>query len=428
VVQKVFITSISIDSRKIKKGDLYIAIKGKRFNGNRFVKDALEKGAIYAIISDSKYQDSKTILVNSGKKALSDIASYLVNKIQPIVIAITGSNGKTTTKELIVSIMKCYLTANQLVFSEGNFNNDIGLPLTLLKLNSTHTHAILEMGMNHAGELNQLTKIAAPDLAVITNIGEAHIENFESRKDIATAKKEILNDMPSGAIAILPRDDQYFNYLAQGQERLEIISFGKKANALIYGDEISSGILKVFVPNENFIISKKLLGKNNTLNILAAVACCYALNISKECIQKGIEIMDPIPGRLELLLGIESSTVINDTYNANPSSTEEAINVLTATKGKKLFVFGDMAELGRDSIMFHEEIGKYINKTQINLTLGVGEFSKVTIKQLGKKGMWFQSKTHLIEELIKLIDSKTTILVKGSRLMGMEQIISKIIK
>jgi len=428
VVSKVFITSISIDSRKIKKGDLYIAIKGKRFNGNRFVKDALEKGAIYAIISDSKYQDSKTILVNSGKKALSDIASYLVNKIQPIVIAITGSNGKTTTKELIVSIMKCYLTANQLVFSEGNFNNDIGLPLTLLKLNSTHTHAILEMGMNHAGELNQLTKIAAPDLAVITNIGEAHIENFESRKDIATAKKEILNDMPSGAIAILPRDDQYFNYLAQGQERLEIISFGKKANALIYGDEISSGILKVFVPNENFIISKKLLGKNNTLNILAAVACCYALNISKECIQKGIEIMDPIPGRLELLLGIESSTVINDTYNANPSSTEEAINVLTATKGKKLFVFGDMAELGRDSIMFHEEIGKYINKTQINLTLGVGEFSKVTIKQLGKKGMWFQSKTHLIEELIKLIDSKTTILVKGSRLMGMEQIISKIIK
>lgn len=428
MVSKVFITSISIDSRKIKKGDLYIAIKGKRFNGNRFVKDALEKGAIYAIISDSKYQDSKTILVNSGKKALSDIASYLVNKIQPIVIAITGSNGKTTTKELIVSIMKCYLTANQLVFSEGNFNNDIGLPLTLLKLNSTHTHAILEMGMNHAGELNQLTKIAAPDLAVITNIGEAHIENFESRKDIATAKKEILNDMPSGAIAILPRDDQYFNYLAQGQERLEIISFGKKANALIYGDEISSGILKVFVPNENFIISKKLLGKNNTLNILAAVACCYALNISKECIQKGIEIMDPIPGRLELLLGIESSTVINDTYNANPSSTEEAINVLTATKGKKLFVFGDMAELGRDSIMFHEEIGKYINKTQINLTLGVGEFSKVTIKQLGKKGMWFQSKTHLIEELIKLIDSKTTILVKGSRLMGMEQIISKIIK
>ncbi len=427
-MSKEFITSISIDSRKIKKGDLYIAIKGKRFDGNRFVKDALEKGAIYAIISDSKYQDSKTILVNSGKKALSDIASYLVNKIQPIVIAITGSNGKTTTKELIVSIMRCYLTANQLVFSEGNFNNDIGLPLTLLKLNFTHTHAILEMGMNHAGELNQLTKIASPDLAVITNIGEAHIENFESRKDIATAKKEILNDMPSGAIAILPRDDQYFNYLAQGQERLEIISFGRKANALIYGEEISSGILKIFVPNENFIISKKLLGKNNTLNILAAVACCYALNISKDCIQKGIEIMDPIPGRLELLLGIENSTVINDTYNANPSSTDEAINVLTATKGKKLFVFGDMAELGRDSVMFHEEIGKYINKTQINLTLGVGEFSKETIKQLGEKGMWFQSKTHLIEELIKLIDSKTTILVKGSRLMEMEQIISKIIK
>ena len=220
------ISSISIDSRDRDPSDLYIALIGKNHDGNKFTKEVLKKGAKFAIISDNLFQTEKTILVETGKEALANIALYLRDQIKPKIIAITGSNGKTSTKEVIVSIMSNYLSRDQLLFTEGNYNNDIGLPLTLLNLKHTHSHAVLELGMSHAGEIAGLAKIAKPNIALITNIGEAHIQNFNSIDDIAEAKKELLNHSDELQTCILPRDDEYYEFLAKDLKNLKKITFG----------------------------------------------------------------------------------------------------------------------------------------------------------------------------------------------------------
>lgn len=338
----------------------------------------------------------------------------------------TGSNGKTTTKELIASIMNCYLGKGKVLVSKDNYNNDIGMPLTLLNLNKNHKYVILELGMNHVKEIDMLTRIAPPDVALITNIGEAHIENFKSKLDIAGAKKEIFNNVKLDGVAILPKDDEYYDYLSKLDNRLKIISFGRKKNATVFCDEIDSLLLKVFLPSGSFTVNRRLLGKKNILNILAAISCSEALNVPHKYIQKGIFKVNMVPGRLELLEGIRGSNIINDSYNSNPSSAKEAIDVLNAVKQKKILVFGDMAELGKDNLIFHKEIAKYIMNTQINLILGVGDLTKSLILKLGKKGIWFSSKSLLTEELLRRIDNKTTILVKGSRFMEMNKIVNDI--
>ena len=421
------ISSITIDSRTSKKADLYIAIIGKNHDGNQFTQEVLDNGIKFAIVSDSAFHSERTILVENGKKALADIASYFRDHIKPKVIAITGSNGKTSTKEVLVSIMNNYLDRNQLLFTAGNFNNDIGLPLTLINLEKTHTHVVLELGMNHAGEIAELTKIAKPHIGLITNIGEAHIQNFDSKDNIAEAKKELFNNSDQLEISILPRDDDYYEFLAKDKKDLKEITFGFTQEATINCKVLNDQTITIFTPEESFDVKINLLGKHNIKNILAACACSYALNIPGNVIKKGIEQIKPYTGRLEVINGLGGSVVINDSYNSNPTSMKEAVDVLRSMQGKKILIIGDMAELGDDTNKYHQELGDYIKEAQIDFTLAVGRHTKITMQQLDKNAFWFDTKDNLLEKLLKIIDSKSIILVKGSRFMKMEEVVSKII-
>jgi UDP-N-acetylmuramoyl-tripeptide--D-alanyl-D-alanine ligase len=323
--------------------------------------------------------------------------------------------------------MNKYLGKDKLLYTAGNFNNDIGLPLTLLNLKERHSHAVLELGMNHAGEIAKLTKIAKPDIALITNIGEAHIENFKSKDNIAEAKKELLNNSDQLETSILPRDDAYYKFLAKGKNNLNKITFGFTKEATINCKVLTRQKITISTPKENFDVKINLLGRHNISNILAACACSYALGIPTNIIKEGIEAAKPFPGRLEIIDSISEAIIINDSYNANPSSMREAVDVLASMKGKKILVIGDMAELGNNTDKYHRELGEYIKKSQIDFTLAIGSHTKITMQQLDKNEFWFDSKEALLSKLLKIIDSKSIILVKGSRFMRMEELISKII-
>ena len=421
------ISSITIDSRSEKKSDLYIAIIGKKHDGNKFTEEALSNNIQFAIISNPSFQTKKTILVESGKTALANIASFLRDQIKPKIIAITGSNGKTSTKEIIVSIMNNYLGKDKFLYTAGNFNNDIGLPLTLLNLKNSHTHAVLELGMNHAGEIAKLTRIAEPHIALITNIGEAHIENFKSKDNIAEAKKELFNNSKQLEISILPRDDDYYQFLAKDKKDLKQITFGFTKEATISCKVLNEKTIKIYTPKESFDVKMNLLGRHNVSNILAACACSYALDIPINAMKEGIEAVKPFPGRLEIMNSNNGAIIINDSYNANPTSMREAIDVLVAMRGIKILVIGDMAELGKNTDKYHQDLGDYIKKFQIDFTLAIGRHTKITMQQLDKNEFWFESKNALLSKLLKIIDSKSIILVKGSRFMKMEEIVNEII-
>tara|TARA_X000000368_G_C23025274_1_gene709863 strand:- start:385 stop:1356 length:972 start_codon:yes stop_codon:yes gene_type:complete len=323
--------------------------------------------------------------------------------------------------------MNNYLSQNQLLFTEGNFNNNIGLPLTLIKLENKHSHAVLELGMNHSGEIAELTKIAKPHIALITNIGEAHIQNFKSKDHIAEAKKELINYSDHLEISILPKDDYYYKFLAKDNKNSKQITFGFSKEATINCKILDNSRILIFTPEESFEVKINLLGKHNIKNILAACACSYALDIPTKIMKKGIEAIKPYPGRLEIINSKGGSTIINDTYNANPSSMKEAIDVLSSIKGKKILIIGDMAELGNDSNKYHQELGDYIKKSSVDFTLAVGRHIKITMQQLDKNAFWFDTKDKLLKKLSEIIDTKSIILVKGSRHMEMEEIVSKII-
>ena len=380
-----------------------------------------------AIISNEEKISSNTILVDDTKKSLADIASFILNKFNPFVIGITGSNGKTTTKEIIKTILDSNYSQNKILATHGNYNNDIGLPLTIFNLNSSHSHIVLEMGMNHPNEISYLANIAPPNIALITNIGEAHIENFKNREAIANEKKDILRNLQADGAVILPKDSEFFNFLVKDLKNIKVLSFGIKKDADISYEFLNNKKILIKTPKYDLEIKPKLLGHNNISNILAAVACAYQLKINPIKIKQGIENVNPIPGRLELKEGRQGTAIIDDTYNANPSAFQSAIEVLDGFQGKKILVIGDMAELGENSRIYHQELSRLIKETKIDITLGVGKYVKEVITLLDGKNAWFNSKDELVKYLYSCMKD-STILVKGSRSMKMEEIVEKLTK
>ena len=421
------IHAISINSKKIKKDDIFIAIKGLNFDGHDYINEAFKNGAIAAIISDEGKNSSKTILVNDSRKSLADIASLILKKFNPFVIGVTGSNGKTTTKEIIKSILDSNYGQNKILATRGNYNNDIGLPLTIFNLNSAYTHIVLEMGMNHPNEISYLANIAPPNLAVITNIGEAHIENFKNREAIANEKKDILRNLQADGVAILPKDSEFFSFLVKDLKNVKVLSFGMGNDADISCEFLNNKTILIKTPKYELEIKPKLLGQNNISNILAAATCAYQLKINPTKIKEGIENVNSIPRRLELKEGKQRAAIIDDTYNANPSSFQSAIEVLDGFQGKKILVIGDMAELGENSRIYHQELSRFIKETKIDITLGVGKYVKEVISLLDGNNVWFNSKDELVKYLYSCMKD-STILVKGSRSMKMEEIVEKLIK
>ena len=385
---KVF-SGISIDTRSIKENEIFIAIKGKNFNGHHFIEDAFEKGASVCIIAEQIPSKPNCIIVENTDLALAQIAAYFVQQQKPKVIAITGSNGKTTTKEAILNILKYKFSEHTILATEGNFNNHIGLPLTLFKLKVEHKIAILEMGMNHSGEIDYLSKIAPPDIAVITNIGEAHIENFSTRKNIALAKKELLlNTSPTGTL-ILPFDDDYYELLSDCLQQKKI-TFGKSNKADIYYEK-THNLYNFYYQGKKIIEKIKFIAEHNAINFMCAIGVATELDFVEEEFNLIKNINFNIPHRLEFKRMKNGMTIIDDCYNANPTSMKKALDILSDMVGYKIAVIGDMAELGKSAKQYHQEIISYAENKNIDLIFRFGIFFKNTESDI-KKNFWYSSK------------------------------------
>ncbi|MEW6685036.1 MAG: UDP-N-acetylmuramoyl-tripeptide--D-alanyl-D-alanine ligase [Candidatus Edwardsbacteria bacterium] len=425
------VRGVSIDSRTIKPGEVFVAIKGPHFDGHQFVEEALSKRASAAIVSQEslkKIESSRPIVVvKDTLAALQELARYYRKKFNLTVIAVTGTNGKTTTKEMIATVLSPkYKTLK----SEGNLNNQYGIPLTLFNLSPAYQICVLEMGMSALGEIAQLCELALPSIGVITNIAEAHLEFLKNIDNIARAKAELLHALPAKGFAILNADDK--RVMAKAKEtKAKIITFGIKQKAEVKVKQISEESFQtIFLLEDDTEILLSLLGRHNIYNALAAIATAKVLGITTKEVTETLQNFKPAKLRMEhtFLSGIE---IINDAYNANPTSMKLALEVLSnlPSKGRKIAVLGDMLELGPQSQTYHKEIGKFISSLKFSLLLTVGQEAKYISEEALKHGMkktsvWhFSQNKEAVEFLKDFLVEKDLVLVKGSRKMRLEEII-----
>ena len=428
------------DTRKIEKGDTYIAIKGEKFDGNIFFEEALEKGADTVILEnkkiEKKYENKNIIIVDDTKKALQQIATAKRNLYKDlIVVGITGSVGKTSTKDMIYSVLsQKYKTLK----TEGNFNNDIGLPLTILKLRE-HEVAVIEMGMNHKGEISKLTKIAKPQLAVITNVGTAHIGNLGSRENILNAKLEILEGMEKPKIVINNDNDLLHDWKNSLKENIEVHTFGieNKSDCMAENIKKSENNSEFIcnINNEKIKINVPIGGDVFIINSLCAILVGKNLGLSDKQIQDGIENFELTKKRMEIIKLKNNITLINDSYNASLDSMKASIKYLSELNGKrKIAVLGDLFELGDYSEKIHRKIGEEIVKNKIDLLYLIGENSKYIKDEALKNGMnknnifYFNSKNEIINNLKNIMTENDIVLFKASNGMRLFEIVEELKK
>jgi UDP-N-acetylmuramoyl-tripeptide--D-alanyl-D-alanine ligase len=427
-------SNVIIDSRKVSQGDIFIAVKGENFDGHKFVKGAIECGAKLCIVHEKERYENldksvSIILVKDTKRALLDLASYYISTLDIKVIGITGSTGKTSTKDL----MAAALSKKYRVFkTQGNFNNDIGLPLMIFKLDKTYEVAILEMGMSNLGEIDTLAKVAKPTIGVITNIGTSHLENLKTRENILKAKLEIANNFTKNNVLIINGDnDMLHDY---STDKYKIVRIGinsdynfKGCRIIINKDSIEFGI-RENGKDGNATIKVPVPGKHNVLNSLLAIAVARELKVTYEEIKEGIQNLKSTSMRLDVI-SLNDYTIINDAYNASPDSMEAALDVLKQYGGRKIAVLGTMKELGDSSAKAHEQVGAYAKSSGVDLLFTLGEFNQDFKNGYGSENfMAFDSMEKLIEELKKNIKSDDVLLVKASRSMKLETIINELQK
>ena len=423
------ISGVSIDTRTLKNGELFIAIKGENFNGHEFLQAAQQKGAVAAMVSETVSTELPCLKVDDTLGGLQLLSANWRDQFNLPVIAITGSNGKTTVKELVGSILS--VAYNNVLVTQGNLNNHIGVPLTLLRLNDTHQCAVIEMGMNHAGEISRLTGLTKPDVALVNNAMLAHVEAFDSVLDVAAAKSEIFQGLSTNGVAVLNADDPNYAFFKAQIGSTKCIDFGLKAKAdvtarLNYRHEHVAVFAKTPVGNAE--IKLNLLGQHNAMNALAATACALALNVDLDSIKQGLEQVMPVKGRLQPLKLPNDILVLNDTYNANPDSMKAGIDVLAQIPaGKKILVAADMGELGKQSQQLHQQIGDYAAAKQIDVFLSLGSLMTLGARAFGENGYNTLRINELIDRLSFELEKDCVILVKGSRSMRMERVVDALL-
>jgi UDP-N-acetylmuramoyl-tripeptide--D-alanyl-D-alanine ligase len=427
---------VSIDSRTIKKGNLFVAIPGERFDGHQFVPEVAEKGASLVIISKDKTNQVKqkelkgtpVVLVKDTKKALREIASWHRNKFELPTVAVTGTNGKTTTKDMIAEVLSSKF---KVLKSIKSYNNLIGVPLTLFEIDTDTQVLVLELGMSELGEIGILAKTAKPNIGVITNIGPAHLESMQSLEKIAQAKFELLDNMSSSHTSVLNADDEFLaKRIKEGKERSVSFAIKKdadfKATELTFNDEGYIG----FKINGKININLKLLGEHNVYNALAAFAVGTLLGVEEKKIKQRLERYKPSELRMELVR-IGDIKVINDSYNANPVSMANALKTLKQmkTKGRKIAVLGDMLELGEKTLDYHRELGRSVVESGIDLLLTVGKFSPSIGQGAKDHGMnperisAFDNNEKASSYLLENLKAGDLVLIKGSRKMRLEEVV-----
>lgn len=424
-------SGISIDSRTLQPSNLFIAITGEHFDGHQFIPEAIQKGAAAAVVDKPVDTPLFQLKVQDTAKALGQLSAAWRDQFLIPFIAVTGSNGKTTLKNMITAILIAACEdAKYVLASKGNFNNAYGVPLTLACLNQDHRYAVIEMGMNHFGEIAYLTKLTRPQVAVITNAAPCHLEGIGDLNGVAKAKAEIFLGLPNNGIAILNRDDQFFDYWHQEIGERTCLTFGDHPKSdvratLHKGDQALA--IEMHTPAGEIGVELPLLGNHNVKNALAATAATLALNIPLHTIKKGLESILPEHGRLEMHRLSTGVNIIDDTYNANPNSLYAAVETLANFKGRKILVLGDMKELGNEERALHEQAGLNIRAAGIDMLFTYGDLTQDTASSFGEGAYHFKEQAQLVHALKPLLKDEATVLIKGSRSMKMENVVAELI-
>ena len=437
----VLMTGVSKDTRDIRQGDLYIAIKGDRFDGHAFVEDAWQAGAAGALVSEIQALDMPQVKVADTRLALGQLASYWCqqwrkDKPKAKLIGITGSNGKTSVKEMCRKILADHAGDPAVLSTRGNLNNDIGMPLMLLELTAEHDYAVIEMGANHVGEIDYLSSLARPDVAIVNNVGPAHLEGFGSLDNIARAKAEIYDGLTDDGVAIINRDDVYYPFWNDYCADKYMVTFSMTdGRADVFAKQLTEDVYLVIAEGEQAELKLEVPGKHNVMNALAAIAATSAATrdqgLSLASIVLSLSQFENIKGRLTALESVRGFRVFDDSYNANPLSVSAAIDVLAGMKaeaaGDTILVLGDMAELGDEAEAMHHEIGAKAKQAGIDRLYTTGVLSANTVEAFGDNGFYFEDKDELIAALDENLADGDVVLVKGSRSAAMEKVVERIL-
>jgi len=420
------LAGVSTDTRAVQAGQLFIALKGERFDAHDFLGEALAAGAAALLIADEKKlpAGAPAVVVADTRLALGALARAWRASFSLPVIAVTGSNGKTTTKEMIAAILQAAF-GDAVLATQGNFNNDIGLPLTLLNLNAGHRAAVIEMGMNRPGEIAYLASLGAPTAALVTNAQRAHLEGMGSLDEVAREKGSIYAGLAASGIALINADDAYARLWRDMASPHAVRSFSIDRAADVQGRVRQHGLeteLTLIAPEGEATLRLCVPGRHNARNAVAAAAACLAAGISLSAVAAGLESFSGVKGRLQRRAGRHGAEILDDTYNANPDSVRAGLDVLAATVGRKIFVLGDMGEIGEASGQFHDEIGGYAKSQGIDRLFALGEASQQAVRNFGEGARHFCHVDKLIGAVDKVLGPETTVLVKGSRFMRMERV------
>ena len=426
IKKNIQIKDISIDSRTIKKDSLFIGINGENFNGNDYVDEVIHKGACLVITDSKKYKTSKNkniIYVNNSISALKKITSNILKSFDGNVVGITGSNGKTTTTKIIANVLsKSSSTLN-------NYNNEIGMPLSIFNAKQNSKNLVIEMGAAKPGDIKYLSSILKPNIGVITNIGNSHLEKLKNIKGVLKVKSELVSNIKNSGYLVVPNENKeplkFWKKIIRGKE---LITFGTEKNADFYAINIKSSIKKqeFNIISDKYNIDHKiktsLSGVHNIKNILAAFAVSYLIENSPKLFNQRLEKNTQV--RQKQQKWIRGSLLIDDTYNANPESVKKAIDFLSNSNKRKVFIMGDMLELGRYRKKMHADVGQYAKRKKVDVFLGFGELTKYAVSGYGKNGLFFNNENDLKKFIKENIKSGDIVLIKGSRGIKMERFIN----
>jgi UDP-N-acetylmuramoyl-tripeptide--D-alanyl-D-alanine ligase len=426
---------VSTDTRTIGPGELFVALAGERFDGHDYVEAAIARGAAAAMVASAwakgRNFDFPALVVTDPRRALGRLAYHWRSGFTLPLIGITGSNGKTTVKEMCAAILRAQASAEgrdpqpAVLATAGNLNNDIGVPLMLLQMKAAHRAAVIEMGMNHPGEIAYLTRLARPTVALVNNAQRAHLEGMGSVEAIAQEKGAIYQGLDAGGTAVVNEDDAFAAYWRGLNAGRRVVGFGLSAGAEVAARATPEGLnsrmaLRTPAGSAEFLL--RVPGEHNVRNALAAAAAGLAAGAPLSAVVEGLQNYRGTRGRLQLRAAAGGATLLDDTYNANPDSVRAAIDVLCATPGRKLFVVGDMGEVGERSAQFHDEIGGYARSQGVDLLFALGVQSELAARNFGAGGCHFSTPEALVEALRPVLQPDTVVLVKGSRFMRMERV------
>jgi UDP-N-acetylmuramoyl-tripeptide--D-alanyl-D-alanine ligase len=416
-------TGVSTDSRGIRAGDLFVALRGERFDGHDFLKPVAAAKAAAAMV-DNRYGGEyplPTIVVADTRRALGDLARYWRARFMPSLVGIAGSNGKTTVKEMLAAILRQHAGEAAVLATRGNLNNDIGLPLTILGLRHAHRWCAIELGMNHKGEIAYLAGIARPTVALVNNAQREHLEFMRSVEEVAEENAAVYDALAADGVAVVNADDPHADFFRRRAGSRRIVDFGLAAGMVTGRYRLGhlSSHIRLKAPAGETDATLAIPGLHNVRNALAAAACALAVGIPARTIGEGLSAFRPYTGRLQVKQATSGATIIDDSYNANPDSVRAAIDVLAGCPGPTTLVLGDMGEVGEQGAEFHREVGTYAREKAINQLLALGEATRHAVDAFGAGGRHFAD----VEELVGKVEGKT-ILVKGSRFMRMERVVA----